>query len=109
MNRECALLFLLFYTSACLKNDVVPLEFENSGKEKLFLESDNVIVLPESEENLIEEPHNVDSSEEYFDPSEERFPTWMNGMKHKIVKRYHCSVDGHGFMQNNGSFCLHFL
>lgn len=109
MNRKCALLVLLF-TCACLKYEVVPLEFENSGKENFFLESDNnVIVLPENEESSTEGFHNVGSSEEHFGQSEDRILTGMFGMMHKTVKRYHCSVEGRGFIPNNGLFCFHFF
>lgn len=104
MHRKCALLFLLFYTSAaCFKNDVVPLEFENTGKEKKMLKSDNnVIVLPEGEEKSIEDLDIEGNTEDYFGQSKERLPTGMSGMMHKTVKRYHCSVDGHGLLQNQG-------
>lgn len=103
MIRKCALLFLLFYTSACLINDVVPLEFEDTGKEIFYLDSDNnVIVLPEYKEDSIEELNKVGSSEEYFGKSEEISETWLNGMMHKSVKRYHCSVNSSHFIRNHG-------
>lgn len=105
MSRKCALLFLLFYTSVCFENDVVPLEFEDSGKENIFLESDNnVIVLPEPKENSMEELYEVGNSVEGFGQPEKGFQTSMNGRMQKTVKRYHCSVEGLGFTQNHGTF-----
>lgn len=84
---------------------MVPLEFEDSGKEKIFLEIDNnVIALPEGKENSIEEHHEEGSSEEVFGQSKEIFQTLMNGRRQKTVKRYHCGVEGHGFIQNHGTF-----
>lgn len=103
MHRKCALLFLLFYTSACFENDVVPLELENTGREKKMLKSDNnVIVLPEGEEKSIEDLDIEGHTEDYFGHSKETFPTGMSGMMQKTVKRYHCSVDGRAFLQNQG-------
>lgn len=102
MIKICTLLFLLFYTSACLKNDVVPLEFEDSGKEQNFVTSDNnIIVLPESKEISIQDLY---SSEERFDQSKENIEIWINGKTHTTVKRYHCNVNGRGHIRSRGTF-----
>lgn len=103
MYKKCALLFFMFYTSACLENEVVPLEFEDSGHENTFFKSDyNVIVLPEAKESSLEELHEVGSSEERFGESGGTFQSGLNGTTYKTVKRYHCTVDGHGFLQSRG-------